>query len=99
MSNLADDPISRTGNRHVTGLECRVVSSSKSPICRKAGNARVCEVASVERPHVVQSLLGGLVFLGFLICQQVRPSHTDVLPEPLSDVASPQRENEPATAL
>jgi hypothetical protein len=93
MPNLAHDPISRTGNRHVRGLECCVVSSRKSPIRRKAGNARVCEVASDERPHVVQFLLGGLVFLGFPICQQVRPSHSDLLSETVSALATLRREN------
>src|SRR6267378_2574018 len=92
MSNLAHDPISRTGTRHVRGLECCVVSSRKSPICRKAGNARVREVASDERPHVVQFLLGGLVFLGFLICQQVRPRHSDLSAEALLRLAERRRQ-------
>jgi len=93
MSNLAHDPISRTGNRHVRCLECCVVCGGESPICGKAGNVRVCEVASDERPHVIQFLLGGLVFLRFLICQQARPSHSDLLSETVSALATPRREN------
>jgi hypothetical protein len=46
MSDLAHDPITCTGYGHIRGLKGRVVGSRESPICRKAGNARVCEVAS-----------------------------------------------------
>ena len=64
MSDLAHDPISRTDDSHIRSLECSVIRRRESPICRKTGNARVCEVASDERPHVVQFFLGGFVFSG-----------------------------------
>src|SRR5580658_1807864 len=93
MSNLAHDPISRTGNRHVRGLECCVVSSRKSPICRKASEASVCEVAGDQGSHIVQFLLGGFVFLGFLICQQARPSHSGLLSRTVSVLVKRRQEN------
>jgi hypothetical protein len=54
---------------HIRSLECCVVSSRESPICRKASKARICKVAGNQRAHVVQFLFGSLVSLGFLIGQ------------------------------
>jgi len=81
MSSLAHDPISRTGNRHVRGLECCVVSSRKSPIRRKAGDGRVCEVASDERPQVVQFLLGRSCVSGLPYGGGEMVTRFDFLPE------------------
>ena len=79
MSNLTYDPIPCTGYRHIRSLECSVVGSRESPICGKPGKARVCEVASDQRAHVVQLFLGGLVSLGVFTCQQFRPTQSDSL--------------------
>ncbi len=39
MSDLARDPIPRTGYSHIRSLERSVVGRRESPICRKTGNA------------------------------------------------------------
>src|ERR1700730_2662524 len=79
MSDFARDPISRTGNRHIRSLECSVIGSGELSICGKPDKARVCEVAGDQGSHIVQFLLGGFVFLGVVIYQQFRPSHSGLL--------------------
>jgi hypothetical protein len=79
MSDFAHDPIPRTGYGRIRSLERNVVGSRKSPICGKPGKARVSEVAADQGSHIVQFLLGGVVLLGVLICQQFRPSHSGLL--------------------
>src|SRR5271166_2482025 len=93
MSNLAHYPIPGACYGHIRRLECSVVGSRESPICGKPCKARVCEVASDQRPHVVQLFLGGLVSLGFLICQQFRPGHSDLLSETVSVLAERRQGN------
>jgi hypothetical protein len=94
MSDLAHDPIPSADDGHIRGLECCVVSSRESPVCRKAGNAGVREVAGDQLPHVVQFLLGGLVSLGFLICQQFRPSHFCLLSQTVSVLVKRRQGND-----
>jgi hypothetical protein len=45
VSDLAYDPIPRTGYGHIRSLERSVVGSGESPICRKASKTGVREVA------------------------------------------------------
>src|SRR5450759_2234494 len=73
VSDLAHDPIPGTRNCHVRRLEGSVVSSRKSPVCRKAYNGRVCEVAHDQGAHIVQLFLGGLVSLGCLLYTSPSP--------------------------
>lgn len=89
MSDLAYDTISCTRDRHVRGLECSIVGSCETPVCRKARKVRVCQVAGDQGSHIVQFLLGCFVFLGTFICQQFRPSHSDLLLQTASGPARP----------
>jgi hypothetical protein len=93
MSDLAHDPIPRTGYSHIRSLECDVVGRRESSICRKASEASVCEVAGDQCPHVVQFFLGGLVSLRFLIRQQFRPRHSDLLSQTVSFLVKRRRGN------
>jgi hypothetical protein len=87
MSDLAHDPISGTSDRHVCGLQRSVVSRGKPSVRREAGKSGVRKVASDQSSHIVQFLLGRFVFPGIFICQQFRPTHSELLSQSASSLS------------
>src|SRR6516225_10416095 len=65
----ADDPIASTCNRHFCGLECSIVGSRETPVCRRSVQRRISQIATDDGPQPVQFLFRCRMSLNFVICE------------------------------
>ncbi len=69
MTGLGGDAIAGTCDRHVGGLQGRVVRGCESSVRREARDLRIGEITSDQRPHVVELFFRCLMPLDVVACQ------------------------------